>query len=576
MYVQCSRVYQKKSGTLSLNRKLVEAYRDPVTKKSRNKTVMKLEGLPILERARLILQYGGNKHLRAEEWQELNKAGDFIRPQVNLKVGDIYSGSGTAVAYYNFRESGLLSVLANQLTKSSSRVIKELVLHQLLNSGSKSHFIKARKNGYLFGLEGKSTLSETTLYNAMDELADNFTNIRDEMNTLIERKEPILLYDLSNSYFCGTKAELGGYGQSKEKRHDRFIVSYGLVTDHQGHPLDLKVWKGGTADAKTIVDQFTDWQKHYQAEKGIWIADRGMSGEDNIAEVTQMGLDYITGLPGTSQIALLKKQTETSPELFDQKSLTEFESEGKRYILCKHDFKGYRRESQYAKNRRKVYQALLKIKQSPQNKNKEKLYHRAMKVLEQYSQTPFWTIKVNPLPVKNKEGKKSKKEEPRYQLSFTLNRTQVKLYNQIAHYYLLQTNLTKQAYSAEKVQENYKGLHQIERCFKYMKSSINIRPIRHWKERRIKSHIYLSFICLWLLRYIERKWREKDITSDVKATLSFWNENLKLCQLIDQNNNQVNLKWNRGINADTTINEIDTTINEIENYGELPAIKPLL
>jgi len=564
MYVQCSRVYQKKSKTLSFNRKLVESYRDPETKKPRNRTVKKLEQLPILERARLILQHGGSKHLRADEWEELNKAGDFSHDQVILKVGDVYSGAGSAVAHYNFRESGLLSTLSSQLSKSTLKVVKELVLHQLLNPGSKSHFIKARRSEYLYGLEGKPSLSETTLYRAMDELESQFATIKEQMNRLKERKNRILLYDLSNSYFCGTKAELGGYGQSKEKRHDRFIVTYGLVTDQQGQPLDIKVWKGGTADANTIIGQFTDWQTHYQAEKGIWIADRGMSGEQSIAEVTSMGLDYITGVPGSTQIALLKAQTETSPELFDRQGLAEFEQEGKRYVLCKHNSKGYRRESQYANNRRKAYQALLKIQSSPQNTNKEKLYHRAMKVLEQYSQTPFWEIEISPLPpVKDKISK------TRYQLTFKLNRAQVKLYNQIGHYYLLQTNLNKQTYPAQQVQENYKGLHRIEKCFRELKSSLDIRPIRHWKEKRIKAHIYLSYLSLWLLKHIESQWRQKKITSDVKSTLSYWNDSLKLCQLLDQNNQQVSLKWNRGENA----NHI---INEVENYGELAAIKPLL
>ena len=102
-----------------------------------------------------------------------------------------------------------------------------------------------------------------------------------------------------------------------------------------------------------------------------------------------------------------------------------------------------------------------------------------------------------------------------------------------------------------------------------MKSSLEIRPIRHWKENRIKAHIYLSYLSLWLLKYIENQWRDKKITSDVKTTLSGWNDSLKLCQLLDKDNHQVNLKWNRGENA-------RLTINEIEEYGEYRAIKLLL
>ena len=44
---------------------------------------------------------------------------------------------------------------------------------------------------------------------------------------------------------------------------------------------------------------------------------------------------------------------------------------------------------------------------------------------------------------------------------------------------------------------------------------------------------------------------------------------VKLCQLLDQNNNQVSLKWNQGENA-------NSTVKKITRYGELAAIKALL
>jgi IS5 family transposase len=76
MYVQCSTV--KRKGKDGRNRKLVEAYRDPQTGQPRNRTVQKLEKLPILERSRLIFKHGGQKYLDTEEWKALVDAGDFV------------------------------------------------------------------------------------------------------------------------------------------------------------------------------------------------------------------------------------------------------------------------------------------------------------------------------------------------------------------------------------------------------------------------------------------------------------------------------------------------------------------
>ena len=194
MYVQCSRVYQKKSKTLSINRKLVESYRDPITRQPRNRTVKKLEKLPILERARLILQHGGAKHLRSDELQALTKSGDFLSGPVEVKVGDIYTGAGSAVAYHHLQESGMLSVLAQHLPKSTVGVIKELLLNQLLYPTSKSDFVKVRKSSYLYGLEGRPSLSETALYRAMGWFFRAFWNKSNSHCTPITKRRGLCCF----------------------------------------------------------------------------------------------------------------------------------------------------------------------------------------------------------------------------------------------------------------------------------------------------------------------------------------------------------------------------------------------
>ena len=102
-----------------------------------------------------------------------------------------------------------------------------------------------------------------------------------------------------------------------------------------------------------------------------------MSDTGTLDQVRELGLSYITGLPAATQIALLVHVQEESPELFDQ-TLSEFDQDGRRFILCRHNQKGYQRGQQNHRNLRKACQGLKKIQASPQNYNKEKLFHRAM------------------------------------------------------------------------------------------------------------------------------------------------------------------------------------------------------
>jgi len=253
---------------------------------------------------------------------------------------------------------------------------------------------------------------------------------------------------------------------------------------------------------------------------------------------------------------LLLKQ-EQQPELFDKTDITSFEYEGKRYVLCRHDLKGYRNELLLIQRRRKVYEELKHIQKSPQNKNDKKLYHRAMRALEQYEQTAFWEIKIDHFL--------GKKGEDRYRLNFRLKRKVAIVHDKIGHYYLLHTDLEDEQITDDQIVENYKSLMKVERSFRDIKSQIKIRPIRHWKHRRIKAHIYLCYLSLWLSKYIENRWRKSNICAEVGQTLADWDDVLRMCEKVDPNGNMVEAGWNKGANAKATMQLIET-------HGEAEAI----
>jgi len=51
----------------------------------------------------------------------------------------------------------------------------------------------------------------------------------------------------------------------------------------------------------------------------------------------------------------------------------------------------------------------------------------------------------------------------------------------------------------------YKNLYTIERAFETMKSVLELRPIYHSKEERIKAHVFLCVLAYLLIHYIEVK-----------------------------------------------------------------------
>ena len=560
MYIQASTV--KRKGKDGRNRKLVESYRDPETGAPRNRTVRTLESLPVLERARLIRQHGGDKHLDAEEWLALEQAGDLSALHSTTGAGDAYAGAGSAVVAGQLRQSGLEAILRTTLGRTNGRLVAEMMGLQMLRPASKRAFSTSRRQTLRYLLDGKKQVSPDGFYRALDGLTEGFEQLRRALNNAHPPQTGrVLLYDLSNSYFCGQKAELGGYGHSKEKRHDRYIVSYGLVMSEDHLPLDIRLWKGGTADNKTVLETFRQWKQTYQAEEAVWVADRSMSDAQTLSQVEQLGLNYVTGLPGSAQKALLGQLHESQPDLFDQ-TLSEFDQDGQRYVLARHQKKGYRREAQRRRARRTVYEGLKAIQRSPQNKDRKKLYHRAARLLERHKQTSFWSIDF--------DEHADAKGTPRYRLIFTLNRQAAQATDTMGHYYLLQTNLSTHQADAETIQDYYKSLMIVERSFRQAKTNLEIRPIRHWKKSRITGHVYLNYLCLWLLTYIERQWRSLGHTHEVIPTLRRWDDALRYVELIDPTETtSIGFQWSKGEQGRRAIEEID-------QLGERETIQPKL
>lgn len=49
----------------------------------------------------------------------------------------------------------------------------------------------------------------------------------------------------------------------------------------------------------------------------------------------------------------------------------------------------------------------------------------------------------------------------------------------------------------EEVIQRYKELAEIERGFRALKSTLELRPLNHWTEKRIRAHVFLCILALW-------------------------------------------------------------------------------
>jgi len=134
-----------------------------------------------------------------------------------------------------------------------------LVLARVAHQGSRLSTVRWAADHAVAEVLGVTAFDEDDLYEALDWLATQQEAIEKKLyRPYVQRTghPPILvLYDVTSSYFEGEQNELAAYGYNRDgKQHKKQIV-IGLLTGPDGEPLAVTVFKGKTADPRTVAEQ---------------------------------------------------------------------------------------------------------------------------------------------------------------------------------------------------------------------------------------------------------------------------------------------------------------------------------
>lgn len=139
------------------------------------------------------------------------------------------------------------------------------------------------------------------LYEGLDALLPHKEaierHLKQRLGDLFDLKYELLLYDITSTYFegqCrGNPQAQRGY--SRDSRPDCLQVCIGLVVTTDGIPLGYEVFAGNTADVTTIETIVTAMEAKYGQAERVWVMDRGMVSEKNLAFLRAHRGAYLVG-----------------------------------------------------------------------------------------------------------------------------------------------------------------------------------------------------------------------------------------------------------------------------------------
>lgn len=378
-----------------------------------------------------------------------------------------------------------------------------IMLNRILEPRSKLgsvSWIKKTAFPILFEID-KNKLVVNQVYKAMDILHKRMGKILDNFFQSNKKQTILLLYDITSVFFEGAgPIGLAKYGYSRDNRADNPQILLCLCLNEEKMPIYFDILEGNIQDKKTVIPLIKKLQRKFSLTQSIFVGDRGMVTVENLEFLEREEIDYIIALTHREARELIFEK-DVQPELFDEKvPITIYTEEKKKYVLCGSK---YRKEhdqtllNHLLEKGKKALGTVAKMVETGRLKDSTKVIRRAQKKLTKAGCENFYDFKY-------KDGGFQIIEKSSF----------IQKAKALCGYYVLQT--TKVTMPDKEVETHYKQLKFVEDSFRQLKDLVEIRPVFHWKERRVKTHIFLCILAQTVVNKIRDRLKETNWLSEEK------------------------------------------------------------
>ena len=404
--------------------------------------------------------------------------------RITTGIHDIYGGL--------FDELKLDSIFDKKENKTTIETFKNIVLARIAQPDSKSASVDILANN--FGV--KIDLSK--IYRMMDKLDDTVIDklnrlSYDTTKKLFNDKIDVIYFDATTIYFESFTEDEGEdairkNGYSKDLKFNQPQVVLALMVTKEGLPIGYEAFSGDTFDGHTLIPSLKILRDKYDIDKVVYVADSGMFNNSNLEELEKLEeheYNYIVG----ARIKNLSKDIKAKiidmshyKELNDEIQVANFTLDNGRKLVVTHSSKRAKKDyNDRIKGIEKLKKRLLKDKSVKSNLSNQG-YKKYLQ-LEDISQ-----------------GKNSSNSQ--CDLTITIDEEKIKadaVWDGLKGLIVNETSTL----SNEEILTQYNNLWQVEESFRITKHDLKIRPVYHWKPRRVKAHLAISYGAFMLARYLE-------------------------------------------------------------------------
>jgi transposase len=378
-----------------------------------------------------------------------------------------------------------------------------LVCQRVLAPGSKLFTARALSQSTLARELAVEGADQDDLYRAMDWLLERQRGIEDRLARRHLEIGTLVLYDVSSSYFEGRSCPLARVGYSRDGKRGTPQIVYGLLCDPRGCPLAVEVFEGSLHDDKTLPAQIEKLKRRFGLERVIVVSDRGMVTKANLEAMrAERGVGWITALKAP-QVKKLVKQGALQLSLFDEQNLAEIESEhypGERLVVCRNPLvaeeRARKREALLRATERELSEVGRRVREGTLQGEAD-IGLAAGAVWNRYRVKKHFALEIT---------------DERF--SFSRKSEQIEAEAALDGIYVLRTSVPADTLPSSELVRSYKQLKEVERAFRSFKGPLEIRPIHHRLEDRVRAHVFLCMLAYYLEWHLRQAWAELTFTDE--------------------------------------------------------------
>lgn len=273
------------------------------------------------------------------------------------------------------------------------------------------------------------------------------------------------------------------YGASKDHRPDLPQVVIGMAVTREGIPVRVWTFPGDTSDQvliRTVKDDLSQWNLN----RVIMTLDRGFTSAQNRRYLQRGGGHYIVGekLRGDSKeaaaaVSRAGRYHAVAGNLRVKEVRVDDGAARDRFVIC-HNPDAATRD---AAVREEIIAGLNAKIDGSDTLTASKRAELAGRLKTKPAFARF--LRTTPGGL------------------LRINRAKVRAETNFDGKFLLRTS--DESLSAADIAQGYKGLYEAERGWRDLKSTLDLRPVYHYREDRIRAHVQLQWLALLLLRVAE-------------------------------------------------------------------------